>query len=291
MDHAAFSRLLTELRPALHRYCARMVGSAIDGEDVLQNALARATEAFATAPPLENPEGWVFRIAHNATLDFLRRRTRERGLLSSEETDAMIDPGPSVEARLALGASLRTFLRLPVSQRSSVLLMDVLGHSLEDIAAITGATVPAIKAALHRGRARLRTLAAEPDDAPAPVMSSSERASLQAYVERFNAHDFDAIRDMLAEEVRLDLVARTRMAGKREVATYLHNYSGKSDWLLTPGLVEGHPAVLVLDPGKPAGAVLYFVLLGWSAGRLMTIRDFRYARYVMEAADAVRLAS
>ena len=154
MDHAAFNRLLTELRPALHRYCARMVGSVIDGEDVLQNALARATEAFATAPPLENPEGWVFRIAHNATLDFLRRRTRERGLLASEETDAMIDPGPSVEARLALEASLRTFLRLPVSQRSSVLLMDVLGHSLEEIAAITGATVPAIKAALHRGRAR-----------------------------------------------------------------------------------------------------------------------------------------
>jgi RNA polymerase sigma-70 factor (ECF subfamily) len=291
MDHAAFSLLLTELRPALHRYCARMVGSVIDGEDVLQNALARATEAFATAPPLENPEGWVFRIAHNATLDFLRRRTRERGLLSSEETDAMIDPGPSVEARLALEASLRTFLRLPVSQRSSVLLMDVLGHSLEEIAAITGATVPAIKAALHRGRARLRTLAAEPDDAPAPVMSSSERVSLQAYVERFNAHDFDAIRDMLAEEVRLDLVARTRMNGKREVATYFHNYSGKSDWLLTPGLVEGHPAVLVLDPGKPDGAVLYFVLLGWSGGRLVTIRDFRHARYVMEAADAVRLAS
>ena len=72
----------------------------------------------------------------------------------------------------------------------------------------------------------LRTLAAEPDDAPAPAMSSSERVSLQAYVERFNAHDFDAIRDMLAEEVRLDLVARTRMNGKREVATYFHNYSG-----------------------------------------------------------------
>ena len=291
MDHAAFTRLLTELRPALHRYCARMVGSVIDGEDVLQIALARAAEAFTTTPPLENPEGWVFRITHNATLDFLRRRTRERGLLTSEETDAMIDSAPSVEARLAVEASLRTFLRLPVSQRSSVLLMDVLGHSLEEIASITGATVPAIKAALHRGRARLRVLAAEPDDAPAPAMSTSERASLQAYVERFNAHDFDAIREMLAEEVRLELVARTRMNGRKEVATYFHNYSGKSDWLLSPGQVEGRPAVLVLDPARPDGEVLYFVLLRWSGERLVTIRDFRYARYVMEAADVVRPAS
>jgi len=290
MDQGAFTRLLTDLRPTLHRYCARMVGSAIDGEDVVQNALARATEAFTTAPPLENPEGWVFRIAHNAALDFLRRRTRERGLVSSEESEAMTDPGRSVETRLALEASLRTFLRLPVSQRSSVLLMDVLGHSLEEIAAITGATVPAVKAALHRGRARLRTLGSEPDDAPAPAMTPSERASLQAYVDRFNAHDFDAIREMLAEEVRLEVVARTRMHGKKEVATYFHNYSGKSDWLLSPGLVEGRPAVLVLDPARPDGAVLYFVLLGWSGERLVTVRDFRYARYVMEAASAVRLA-
>jgi hypothetical protein len=87
--------------------------------------------------------------------------------------------------------------------------MDVLGYSLEEIAAIVQSTVPAVKASLHRGPVRLRELAEEPEDAPVPTLAPPERALLLAYIDRFNARDFDAIRAMLAEEVRLDLVART----------------------------------------------------------------------------------
>jgi hypothetical protein len=65
-------RLLVAMRPRLHRYCARMVGSVIDGEDVLQDALIKAVEARASAGAIGNPEGWLFRIAHNTALDFLR---------------------------------------------------------------------------------------------------------------------------------------------------------------------------------------------------------------------------
>jgi len=201
----------------------------------------------------------------------------------------MSNPAPGVEVRLALAASVRTFLRLPVAQRSSVLLMDVLGHSLEEIAGITGATVPAVKAALHRGRERLRELAAEPDDAPVPSMTSSERAALEAYVHRFNAHDFDAVRNMLAEEVQLDLVARTTMKGKREVQTYFSNYDRTRDWHLGVGFVEGRPAILVSDPARPEGQPRYFVLLSWDRGSLVHVRDFRYAAYAIEGAAVVRL--
>ena len=288
MDRAAFTQLLIELRPSLHRYIARMTGSVVDGEDVLQDALARALEAFPRAGLLDNPGGWVFRIAHNTTLDFLRRQARERAL-PPEESPAMCNPAPGVEVRLALAASVRTFLRLPVAQRSSVLLMDVLGHSLEEIAGITGATVPAVKAALHRGRERLRELAAEPDDAPVPSMTSSERAALEAYVHRFNAHDFDAVRNMLAEEVQLDLVARTTMKGKREVQTYFSNYDRTRDWHLGVGFVEGRPAILVSDPARPEGQPRYFVLLSWDRGSLVHVRDFRYAAYAIEGAAVVRL--
>src|SRR6185369_9786880 len=70
-------RLLVAMRPRLHRYCARMVGSVIDGEDVLQDALAKAIEAHSTAGNIGNPEGWLFRIAHNTALDFLRGRNRQ----------------------------------------------------------------------------------------------------------------------------------------------------------------------------------------------------------------------
>ena len=83
--------LLIAMRPKLHRNCARMVGSVIDGEDVLQDALIKAVEAFPSAAPIGNPQGWLFRIAHNAALDFLRRRNRQAALLTEGEVDMIAD--------------------------------------------------------------------------------------------------------------------------------------------------------------------------------------------------------
>src|SRR5262249_21178274 len=121
-----FDRLLAELRPKLHRYCARMTGSVIDGEDVVQEALAKAIEAFPDAGTILHAESWLFRIAHNAALDFLRRRARADALRSDEDPDLVVDPASAADDRRIAAASLRTFMRLPVAQRSSVILMDVL---------------------------------------------------------------------------------------------------------------------------------------------------------------------
>jgi len=286
---AGFERLLTDLRPKLHRYCARMTGSVIDGEDVVQEALAKALEASAKAGPIANPEGWLFRIAHNAALDFLRRRARREAAHSDEDPNMIVDPRSPIRDRQIAAAGLRTFMRLPAAQRSAVVLMDVLGYSLQEIGGVLGASIPAVKAALHRGRARLRELADEPDDRAPPVLAEPQRSLLAAYVERFNARDFDAIRDMLADEVRLELVARTRMNGRSEVGTYLHNYAGTEDWHFVSGFVDGRPAAVARDPGDPAGKPSYFVLLEWGDDRLLTIRDFRYARYAMEGADVLVL--
>ena len=128
---AEIDGLLAAMRPKLHRYCARMVGSVIDGEDVLQDALIKAVELFASAGAIGNPEGWLFRIAHNTALDFLRRRNRQQALRSGEEVDMIADPADTVTSREIASASLRTFMRLPVAQRSSVILTDVLGCSLK----------------------------------------------------------------------------------------------------------------------------------------------------------------
>ncbi|HWN79768.1 MAG TPA: RNA polymerase sigma factor, partial [Bradyrhizobium sp.] len=96
---AGIDGLLTAMRPKLHRYCARMVGSVIDGEDVLQDALIKAVESFASAGPVGNPEGWLFKIAHNTALDFLRRRNRQQALRSGEEVDMIADPADAVLSR------------------------------------------------------------------------------------------------------------------------------------------------------------------------------------------------
>ena len=281
----AFDRLIGELRPKLHRYCARMTGSVIDGEDVLQEALVKAIEAFAGSGQIESPEGWLFRIAHNAALDFLRRRARQDARRSEEDPDMIVDPATMVDSREAAAASLRTFMRLPVSQRSSVIFMDVLGYSLEEIAGILETSVPSVKADLHRGRSRLRTLAQEPEDRPVPALSEAERSLLTVYVDRFNARDFDAIREMLAEEVRLELVNRTRMRGRREVANYVDNYSRVRDWRLVQGLVEGRAGVIVFDPQDSSGRPSYFILLEWLDDEIAGVRDFRYARYVIDGAE------
>jgi RNA polymerase sigma-70 factor (ECF subfamily) len=278
-------QLLAVMRPKLHRYCARMVGSVIDGEDVLQDALIKAVEAFATNGPIGNPEGWLFRIAHNTALDFLRRRNRQQALQSDEELDMIADQLDPVLSRQIATASLRTFMRLPVAQRSSVILMDVLGCSLQEVCEVMDFSLPAVKAALHRGRMQLRQLAEEPEEAPHPRLSEADRKRLAAYVTHFNARDFDAIRAMIAGDVRLDLVNKTRLNGKAEVSRYFGNYDKITDWHLVPGLVEGRPAILVFDPNQPGSGPKYFMLLNWSADKVATIRDFRHVPYIIEGAE------
>jgi RNA polymerase sigma-70 factor (ECF subfamily) len=197
----------------------------------------------------------------------------------------MADPADTLASREIANASLRTFMRLPVAQRSSVILMDVLGCSQREVCDIMDFSLSAVKAALHRGRSRLRELAAEPDDLLRPALSQADRDRLGNYVAHFNARDFDAIRAMIADDVRLDLVNRTRLNGKTEVSRYFGNYSLATDWHLVAGLVEERPAILVFDPGEPGAGPKYFVLLQWSADKVSTIRDFRHAPYIIDGAN------
>ena len=264
---------LAGVRPRLHRYCARMTGSAIDGEDVAQEAILKALEAGGG--DVARPEAWLFRIAHNAALDFLRRRGREHARLAQTELDELPCPAPSAPRA---ADSLSAFLSLTPAERSCTILMDVLGYSLAEVAEVTRLTLPAVKAALHRGRGRLRAGVADP--APAPL-APADRARLEAYADLFNRRDFDGLRARLADDVRLDLVGRLRWEGRGKVGSYFSNYETIFDWRATPTEVEGHPALAIHASDAPDGPPLYIVLLAWEGDLIAAIRDFRYARHVM----------
>ena len=285
MNTDEFEDRLQALRPRLHRYCARMTGSAVNGEDVLQDTLVKALHARAQGAVGDNLEGWLFRIAHNASLDFLRGRSRNAVVPLTEDLETT--PMPEADI-VAIG--FQTFMRLPELQRCAVILKDVLGHSVEEIADIAECSPAAAKSALQRGRAALRQLAQAPEDARLPLMSDADRRKIAVYVQLFRSGDFDAIRDVLADDVKLDLVNRLQWEGRDKIAPYFTRYAEVTKWRFALGAVEGRPAMLVFDSARSIDQPAHFVLIDWLEGQIVGIRDFLFAPYVLEAADWVRLA-
>jgi RNA polymerase sigma-70 factor (ECF subfamily) len=275
-----FLELVAELRPNLHRYCSRLVGSAIDGEDVVQEALAKAYYAMSLSPEMPPLQPWLLRIAHNTAIDFLRRYDRrfvEPVAQIAESAVAETEVRPEV-----VRAALSSFMGLPVQQRSAVILKDVLGLSLDEIAQTTGTTVPAVKAALNRGRTSLRDVAAQ-EPVPwrdRPETSAGERQLLGRYVALFNARDWDGVQALLTEECRLDLVSKSQRRGRKQVTPYFGNYA-REDLRVAIGRAEGRD---VLGVYSPAGSTApeYIIALDFDGDRVGLIRDWRYVPYLMD---------
>src|SRR6516165_4334454 len=131
--YRAFLETVSALRPSLHRYCARMTGSVMDGEDVVQEALFEAyrkLDQFDESRPLKP---WLFRIAHNRCIDFLRRKgVRDEAEAAAAMPEATL---PAEPATLGIGKAVEHLVAsLPPKERACILLKDVFDYSLEEIA-------------------------------------------------------------------------------------------------------------------------------------------------------------
>src|SRR5467141_17103 len=243
--YLAFLETVSNLRPQLHQYCSRMVGSVLDGEDVVQDALFQAyrkLESFDDSRPLKP---WLFRIAHNQCIDFLRRRQ----VRQDAEAEVVVQDAVAPKDPVGRGierAIERLVLTLPPKERASVLLKDVLDYSLEEIAELVDSTVGGVKAALNRGRTKLASAASLEDRSGGPRVSTPEHKQiLHLYVERFNRRDWDGLRELISADARL-LVA-DRYAGSFAAGGYLGVYSRMQvTWRLTLGEVDGEPSILLL---------------------------------------------
>jgi len=271
---ADFLQLVGDVRPELHRYCARLTGSVIEGEDIVQETLARAFYALSINPENIPLRPWLFRIAHNAALDFLKSHGRQNTETRAEMAELAGAEEPADP--LVMRAALSHFLVLPLVQRSAVILKDVLGHSLEEAADTMGNTVMAVKAALVRGRANLRA-GAEAESRSA----SGSKEDLERYARAFNARDWDGVRAMVAEDCRLDLVSRSQRRGK-EVGVYFTRYAEEQVQLRLVR-IDGELAFGAYLAGSAHPG--YFILLEWADGRVKTIRDFRYVPYIAAEAE------
>ena len=284
---AQLRALADKLRPELHRYCARLMGSVIDGEDVVQDTFARAFVALDELDETTPLRAWLFRIAHNRALDLLR----SRAIRAAEPIEAAHevadpespDPVEVLMRREAVETAVSRFTELPTVQRSVVILKDVLDQSLEEIAGMLDLTVNAVKAHLARGRARLKEINAQAPAKPAPRRPSP---AVARYVALFNRHDWDGLRAMLADDVRLVQVTYPPRAGAADVGRFFGFYAGFTPVRLAPAWLDGREVIAVYD-GPQAVKPSYFMWLEWTDGRISFIHDYRYVRYVVDDAELV----
>jgi RNA polymerase sigma factor (sigma-70 family) len=277
--------LAGELRPELHRYCSRLMGSVIEGEDVVQDTLAKAFVALDGLTETSPLRAWLFRIAHNRALDVLRGkavRAAEPIQAAHDVVDqANPDPVEEMMRQEAVRTAVSRFSELPVLQRSVIILKDILDEPLAEIAVLLDLTVDSVKAHLARGRARLREINARASRLPEGRPPS---AAVARYAALFNQKDWDGLRAMLADDVKLNQSTHPVRVGSADVGMFFSIYAKIDGVWLAPAWLEGREVIAVFEnrfDTKPS----YFMWLEWRGNEITFIRDYKYVRYVIADAE------
>ena len=281
--YLAFLETISTLRPSLHRYCARMTGSVMDGEDVVQEALIEAYRKLDTFDESRPLKPWLFRIAHNRCIDFLRHReVRDEAEAAAAAPEAFL---PGELGSLGIGKAVERLVgSLPPKERACVLLKDVFDYSLQEIAELVDSTVGGVKAALNRGRAKL-ALSSAPSQAvrtPKPELAKI----MQLYVDRFNRRDWDGVRELISADARLNVA--DRFGGKFADAPYFFNYNNWPwPWRLAVGELDGEPVLLILQRGADTWSSYAAIRMSVIGQKIERIVDYIHCPWVVPAAASV----
>jgi RNA polymerase sigma-70 factor, ECF subfamily len=277
----AFIESIANFRPRMHRYCARMTGSALDGEDVMQEAIFEAylkLGSFDTTRPL-GP--WLLRIAHNRCIDFLRRRQARREAEAEAGALTWIRP-PEAVGKGVDRAIERLVIALPPKERACVLLKDVFDYSLEEIAGLVESTTGGVKAALNRGRGKLAMLT----DVQPPERKSSkeELALLRLYVDRFNRRDWQGVRELASADARLRVA--DCFTGRLADSPYFIEYERPIiDWRMALGEVDGETVVVILRDDPQGAGPFSAIRIGLADGKVASITDYIKCSWILETAS------
>lgn len=285
--YLAFLETVKDLRPKLHRYCARMTGSILDGEDVVQDALFHAYRKLDSFDDSRPRAPWLFRIAHNQCIDFLRRRdVRQRA-----ETEAAVpDVVEPVEANgPAVGRAIEHLvLALPPKERACVLLKDVFDYSLDEIAELVDSTVGGVKAALSRGRGKLATLP-PPSGTPPTSRASTHPETvrlLSLYVDRFDRRDWDGLRDLISADAHVRVA--DRYLGALADAPYFSRYRQRSyPWRAEVGSVDSAPVVVIMRLEGASWMPHAVARIEFVGARVATITDYTHCPWVVASASSL----
>ena len=298
-DGEAFRELIDPYRRELQAHCYRILGSAEDAEDVLQEALLAAWRSIGRFDG-QSLRAWLYRIATNRCLNYLRGESRRprsadlpgqgagRGGLAQTGEPWWLQPYPDDLDDLAHGPEARYDAResialsfvaglqhLPPQQRAVLVLRDVLGFPAAEAAGILGTTQAAVNSALIRARAGLR-----PDsdlhDVPMPK-SRAEAAVVDRFVSAFERFDLDELVALLTDDARLTMPPEpAEHHGPRPIAGFLAESHLGQDVRLLSTRANGQPALVLYlpDPSAPIWRASGLIVLTLRGNQIRALTRF-----------------